>query len=88
MGLNIDRCITVLKNVYPPVVGKISRDFRLLSWKSPGLQVTQVGRSANMIAIIICSLIKKIGLQDKQVWGAYKILKYTHSCGDNGNLVQ
>ena len=31
---------------YPPVLGKISRDFRLLSWKSPGLQVTQVGRSA------------------------------------------
>ena len=37
--------ITVLKNVYPPVLGQISRDLRLLSWKSPGLQVTQVGRS-------------------------------------------
>ena len=29
-----------------PGLDKISRDFRLLSWKSPGLQVTQVGRSA------------------------------------------
>ena len=36
-----------------------------------------------MIATIIYSLIKKIGLQDKLVWGAYKILQvYTHSCGD------
>ena len=34
--------------MYPPVLGKISTDFRLLSWKFPGLQVTQVGRSASI----------------------------------------
>ena len=38
--------VYVLLFVYHPVLDKISRDFRLFSWKSPGLQVTQVGRSA------------------------------------------
>ena len=44
-SLSVGPRITVLKNVYPPVLRENSRDFSLLSWKSPGLQVTQVGRS-------------------------------------------
>ena len=38
-----------------PGLGEISRDFRLLSWKSPGLQVTQVGRS--VLWPLVCRFI-------------------------------